>query len=81
MKNVDEYIKEEQYLIDLQYELIEKIIKIRKSKGYSQRALCNIIGMKQPYLVRIETKKIFPNISTLLKILDALDCKLEIKIK
>ena len=81
MKNIDEYINEEKYLIDLQYELIERIIEIRKEKGYSQRTLCNMIGMKQPYLVKIETKKIYPSINTLIKILDALDCKLEIKKK
>ena len=78
MKNVNEYIKEEQRLIDMQYELIEKIVQIRKEKGYSQRFLCSMIDMKQPYLVRIENKKILPNINTLFKILDALDCNLEI---
>ena len=78
MKNVDDYIKEEQSLIDLQFKLIEKIIQIRKEIGYSQRSLCNKIGMKQPYLVRIETKKIIPSINTLLRIIDALDCTIEI---
>ena len=31
MKDVVEYIKEEQELIDLEYELIEKMVQLRKS--------------------------------------------------
>lgn len=78
MKNVNDYIKEEKQLLDLEYDLIETISKIRKEKGISQRELCKMINMKQPYLVKIENKKISPSLSTILKIINALD--LEIKI-
>ena len=70
MKNANEYVE---------YELIENIAKLRKEKGLSQRDLCKLIGMKQPYLVRIENKQISPSINTLIKILSALDAKLVIK--
>ena len=79
MKDVIEYIKEEQELIDLEYELIEKMVQLRKEKGLSQRDLCKLINMKQPYLVKVETKKVSPSLNTLVKILSALDCKIEIK--
>lgn len=78
MKNVNDYIKEEKKLLDLEYDLIETISKIRKEKGISQRELCKMINMKQPYLVKIENKKISPSLNTILKIINALD--LEIKI-
>lgn len=79
MKDVIEYIKGEQELIDLEYELIEKMVSLRKEKGLSQRDLCKLINMKQPYLVKVETKKVSPSLNTLVKILSALDCKIEIK--
>lgn len=78
MKEVKEYIKEEKLLLDLEYELIEKISIIRKEKGLSQRDLCKMINMKQPYLVKIENKKISPSLNTIIKILSALDYKIEI---
>lgn len=78
MKDVKEYIYEEKLLLDLEYELIEKISVLRKEKGMSQRDLCKIINMKQPYLVKIENKKISPSLNTIIKILNALDYKLEI---
>ena len=79
MKNANEYVIEEKKMLDLEYELIENIAKLRKEKGLSQRDLCKLIGMKQPYLVRIENKQISPSINTLIKILSALDAKLVIK--
>lgn len=79
MKDVNEYVIEEKKMLDLEYELIENIAKLRKEKGLSQRDLCKLIGMKQPYLVRIENKQISPSINTLIKILSALDAKLVIK--
>ncbi len=77
--NLDKYVKKEKLLIDLEYKLIETLINIRKEKHLSQRDLCKMIDMKQPYLVKIENKKVSPNLNTILKILDALDCNLEIK--
>ena len=77
--NLDKYVKKEKLLIDLEYKLIETLINIRKEKHLSQRDLCKLIDMKQPYLVKIENKKVSPNLNTILKILDALDCNLEIK--
>ena len=79
-ENINDYINKEQSLIDLEYELIENMIKIRKEKGLSQRDLCKLINMKQPYLVKIENKQVSPSISKIIEILNALDAKLEIKV-
>lgn len=78
MKNVNDYINEEKKLLDLEYDLIDNIVKFRKEKGISGRKLCKMINMKQPYLVKIENKKVSPSLNTILKIINALD--LEIKI-
>lgn len=79
-ENINDYINKEQSLMDLEYELIENMIKIRKEKGLSQRDLCKLINMKQPYLVKIENKQVSPSISKIIEILNALDAKLEIKV-
>lgn len=76
--NASTYINKEKSLIDFEYKIIEMISEVRKEKGISQRALCKMINMKQPYLVKIENKKVSPSLNTLLKIITALD--LEIKI-
>ena len=76
--NINDYVISEKKLLDLEYELIEKISLIRKEKGLSQRDLCEMINMKQPYLVKIENKKISPSINTLIRILSALDYKIEL---
>lgn len=78
MKNVNDYINEEKKLLDLEYDLIENIVKIRKEKGISGRELCKMINMKQPYLVKIENKKVSPSLNTILKIINALDLKIKI---
>ena len=79
-ENINDYINKEKILKDLEYELIENMIKIRKEKGLSQRDLCKLINMKQPYLVKIENKQVSPSISKIIEILNALDAKLEIKV-
>lgn len=78
MKNVNDYINEEKKILDLEYDLIKNIAKIRKEKGISQRELCKMINMKQPYLVKIENKKISPSLNTILKIVNALDLSINI---
>ena len=47
MKKVllDDYVNSEKNLLDLEYDFIEKLSKIRKEKGISQRELCKMINM------------------------------------
>ena len=80
MKKVllDDYIYNEKKLLDLEYDFIEKLSKIRKEKGISQRDLCKMINMKQPYLVKIEKREISPSLNTILKIVSALNLNLDV---
>lgn len=76
--DVENYVTYEKKLLDLEYEILENISKYRKEMGISQRDLCKMINMKQPYLVKIENKQISPSLNTILKILDALDLNIKI---
>ena len=80
MKKVllDDYVNNEKNLLDLEYDFIEKIIKNKKRKGISQRELCKMINMKQPYLVKIEKREISPSLNTILKIINALNLSLNV---
>ena len=74
MKKVllDDYVNNEKNLLDLEYDFIEKLSKI------SQRELCKMINMKQPYLVKIEKREISPSLNTILKIVNALNLSLNV---
>ena len=59
-------------------ELIGKMIEAREKKGYSQRELAELSGVKQPAIARMESLKSTPQIDTLLKILAPLGYTLSI---
>lgn len=88
MKNVNtlsEYMadenrvtQEERRKIEFEVELIGKMIEAREKKGYSQRDLAQLSGVKQPAISRMESLKSTPQIDTLLKILAPLGYTLSI---
>lgn len=78
-KKLKSYIKSEKEIIDKEYDLVCKLITIRKENGLSQRDLCGLIGFKQPMLARIEKGKQSPSLSTLIKILISLGYEIEFK--
>ena len=69
---------EERALIDFDVELIGKLIEAREAKGYSQRALAELSGIKQPAIARMESLISTPQIDTLIKVLRPLGYKLTI---
>jgi len=69
---------EERALIDFDVELIGKLIEAREAKGYSQRELAEISGIKQPAIARMESLKSTPQIDTIIKVLRPLGYKLTI---
>ena len=56
--------------------IISVMIKQRNSLGLSQRDLAGLCGIPQSSVARIESLRITPNLSTLLKILNPLGLKL-----
>ena len=77
----DEYIEENQTIIDKEYKLLEELSELRKKKKLSQRQLAEILGMKQPTLAKIEKGKNSPQLNTILNILDSLGYTLSIEEK
>lgn len=61
------------------YNIIDTLIKMRKQKKISQKALAEKVGIKQTAVARIESMKVCPNLDTILNLLQALDCSLEVK--
>ena len=51
----------------------EKIKAIRKSKGFTQEDLAELINIDAKHLSRIENGKSFPSLSTLKRLLEALN--------
>lgn len=58
--------------------IIDAIVEIRKSKGWTQKKLADECGYTQSVIARLESKKAEPQISTLIQIAAALGYTLEI---
>lgn len=79
IEELNYYQEYEKRLLDLEMNLIDELARLRKEKELSQKELCEIINFKQPTLAKIEKRKNSPQLSTLIKILDALDYHIEFK--
>ena len=58
--------------IQFEISLIGKMIEAREEKGFSQRELAELSGVKQPAIARLESMKATPQIDTLFKLLHPL---------
>ena len=54
-----------------------KIKQIRRSRGLTQAQLAELAGANEKHISKIETGVYFPTYATLLKILNALDIKMD----
>lgn len=79
LEELNAYQEKEKRILDLEMELIDELALLRKEKNLSQKELCDIINFKQPTLAKIEKRKNSPQLSTLIKILAALDYHIEFK--
>ena len=66
-------------LAQVKLELSELIYDLRKSKKMSQKQLGAAIGVSQPYIAKIEDGEENLTIETIVKILAALNTRLELK--
>jgi len=64
--------------INLEVELIGKLIEARENKGITQKQLAEMSGLKQSSIARLETMSATPQIDTLIKVLNPLGYKLAI---
>ena len=76
-KNIN-FTEEEEKEMAQERAIIQKIIDTRKSKKITQTELSRKSGVKQPVIARMEKGVNSPQLNTLIKILNALDCKIKI---
>lgn len=79
IKKSKKFVNKEMKLLNKQYDLIKKEIEIRNKKNLSQRELCELVGMSQPSLAKIEKNINSPTILTMLKILEPMGYTLSLK--
>lgn len=60
-------------------EIIQKLVLIRKEKGWTQTELAEKCGLKQAMIGRLESGKSSPTITTLIKIATVLEYTLDLK--
>lgn len=63
------FTPEENAESDLRVALIGELIKARQEKGFSQKKLEEISGVKQPVIARMEKGYTSPQLDTILKVL------------
>ena len=78
LEEQDEVLKRWKELYLEEEKIITTLIETRKIKGLSQKDIADITNLKQPAIARIENGVNSPQINTLLRIVDALDLKIEI---
>lgn len=73
-----EISEEEEQIIELEKNLIRALVEIREEKGYTQKQLAEVCGVKQPFISRMEKSAHSPQIDSILRILVPLGYTLKI---
>lgn len=58
--------------------IIDSLIEQRRSKGMTQKELAEASCLTQSVIARLESKKVTPQLDTLLKVASALGCDIAI---
>lgn len=77
-ENIDEYVRNEKFLLEQEYHIISELVRIREVQRMSQKKLSEMVAMSQPSLARLESKRISPGIDTMLKLLAPLGYTLDV---
>jgi len=80
VKDIDEKSKREIEEIEELAAIVSAIVDRRSEMGLSQRDLAEICGIPQSSVARIETFKTYPNVETLIKIMQPLGLKLTVSV-
>ncbi len=59
-------------------QFIDSLIAMREERGMTQQQLAKASNIAQPSIARLESKRTSPTLETIVKITNALDCKIEI---
>jgi DNA-binding XRE family transcriptional regulator len=83
----EEFIKKEpdlkEYIdvADKEYNLIKKLVQIRKEKNLTQNDISKKTGMKQQVISRFERYDSLPTLRSFIKYLDSMDIEIDFKEK
>jgi predicted transcriptional regulator len=58
--------------------IIDELIEQRRAKGWTQKDLAKATNLTQSVIARMESKKATPQLDTLVKVVLALGCSLEV---
>lgn len=58
--------------------IIDYLVEKRRNRGMTQKELAAAANLTQPVIARFESKKNIPQLDTLLRVADALGCRIEI---
>ncbi|MGK9368711.1 helix-turn-helix domain-containing protein [Melioribacter sp. Ez-97] len=77
-------VRNEYDKLEPEFTLLKEMLKARKKAGLSQSQIAKKMGTKPPAIARLESSlssgKHSPSLSTIKKYLEALNCRLEIKV-
>ncbi len=77
-------VKKEYDKFEPEFTLLKEMLRARNKAGLSQAQIAKIMGTKSPAITRLESSlgsgKHSPSLATIKKYLEAVNCRLEIKI-
>lgn len=76
----DPELKKAYDALELEFSIIEQVIRKRLKKGFTQKQLAEKAGTKQSAIARLESGSINPSIAFLEKVSKALGSKLQVSI-
>jgi len=73
--------RDDRDLVDRYAEIAAQLVEQRRKRDLSQQELAELVGTTQSAIARIERGERPPKVDTLLRIANALDCELEIRLR
>lgn len=74
-------LRDDRDLLDRYAEIATQLVEQRRARDLSQQELAELVGTTQSSIARIERGDRPPKIDTLLRIANALDCELELRLR
>ena len=78
-QKIEEFKSKEERLLNLEYQLIQDFIKLRKEYNLSQQEMANEANIIRETIAKIENHLVSPQINTLIKILEPLGYTIKIE--
>jgi transcriptional regulator with XRE-family HTH domain len=77
----DPEFREEYEDLEPEFKLAPALIRLRLAKGLTQEQLAKLLNTKQESIARLESGSSLPSLSTVKRVANALDAKLEINVR